>query len=320
MRNKFMDWFGLTAPILQAPIWGNDTLELAAEVGRGGGMGSLAMTSDERHDGRARVAALNRHGTPYFLNFVLRFGTERLHWYRDCGVKTITLSWGIDPEAIAALKSAGISVGVQVGSAGGAVHAIAVGADFIIAQGMEAGGHVQSSTPLKVLLRDVLDVAGNTPVVAAGGISTASDIASAIKAGAQAVMMGTRFVASAEASAHPAYKAALVAARSEDTVYTNCFDGGWPYAMHRVLRNSTLNAWEDAGCPASPIRPGEGEEIMRSAATTLVRYHNDPPSEDQDGDPLAACLYAGTGVDAIVSVLPAREIVETLWAGASASL
>ena len=320
MRNKFMDWFGLTAPILQAPIWGSDTLELAAEVGRGGGMGSLAMTSDERHEGRARVAALNRHGTPYFLNFVLRFGTERLHWYGDCGVKTVTLSFGIDPGAIAALKSAGIRVGVQVGSAGGAVQAIAAGADFLIAQGMEAGGHVQSSIPLQALLRDVLAVAGNTPVAAAGGISTAADIAGTIKAGAQAVMMGTRFVASVEASAHPAYKAALVAARSEDTVYTNCFDGGWPYAMHRVLRNSTLNAWEDAGCPASPIRPGEGDEILRSATSSIARYHFAQPSEDQDGDPLAGCLYAGMSVDGIASVSPAAEIVSSLWAEARALL
>ncbi len=320
MRNRFMDWFGLSAPILQAPIGGSDTPDLAAEVGRGGGMGSLAMTWDERQHGRARVAALNQHGTPYFLNFVLRFGTESLHWYRDCGVKTVTLSWGFDSAAIAALKSSGIQVGVQVGSAGGAAQAIAAGADFIIAQGIEAGGHVQSSIPLRTLLSDVLGVAGNTPVVAAGGISTAADIASAIKAGAQAVMMGTRFVASAEASAHPAYKAALVAARSEDTVYTNCFDGGWPYAMHRVLRNSTLNAWEDAGCPASPSRPGEGEETMRSETGTLVRYHCAQPPKDQDGDPMAACLYAGMGVDAIVSVLPAREIVETLWAEARAHL
>ena len=130
-------------------------------------------------------------------------------------------------------------------------------------------------------------------------------------------MMGTRFVASAEASAHPAYKAALVAARSEDTVYTNCFDGGWPYAMHRVLRSSTFNAWEDAGCPASPARPGEGDEIMRSAAAALVRYNSAQPSDIQHGDTMAACLYAGMGVGGIVSVMPARDIVETLWTEAS---
>lgn len=320
MRNKFMDWFGLTAPILQAPIAGSDTVELAAEVGRGGGMGSLAMTWDERSDGLARVAALSRYGTPYFLNFVLCFGADRLQWYESSGVKAVTLSWGIDPLAIAALRSSGIRVGVQVGSSGGAAQAIAAGADFIIAQGIEAGGHVQSSTPLRTLLRDVLAVAGNTPVVAAGGISSATDIAGAIKAGAQAVMMGTRFVASDEASAHAVYKAALVAARSEDTVYTNCFDGGWSFAMHRVLRNSTLNAWEDAGCPAAPNRPGEGEIIMQSAIAALLRYNFDQPSKDLDGDASAGCLYAGTGVDAITSIMPAREIVTTLWADARVHL
>ena len=320
MRNIFMDWFGLTAPILQAPISGSDTPALAAEVGRAGGIGSLAMTWDERGPGRARVAALNAHGTPYFLNFVLRFGTDSLSWYLDSGAKAVTLSWGIDRDAIATLKSKGIRVGVQIGSAGGAAKAIAAGADFIIAQGNEAGGHVQSSTPLDFLLPQVIAACGTTPVVAAGGISTGQAMAKAIRSGAQAVMIGTRFVASTESSAHLDYKQALVAAQAQDTVYTNCFDIGWPYAMHRVLRNATINDWEDAGCPAAPGRPGEDETIMRSAAKGLLRYHNDPPTDDLEGDALAGCLYAGTGVGAIHSVLPARAIVETLWAEAKALL
>ncbi len=311
-----MDWFGLTAPILQAPIGGNDTPRLAAEVARGGGMGSLAMTWDERDVGLARVAALNREGTPYFLNFVLRFGSESLRWYADCGAPAVTLSWGIDAEAIVFLRGKGMRAGVQVGSASGAVRAIAAGADFIVAQGNEAGGHVQSTTRLRRLLPEVLAAAGEVPVVATGGIASPVDIAWAIAAGAQAVMMGTRFVASTESTAHPLYKQALIAANPEDTVYTNCFDVGWPFAMHRVLRNSTLDAWEAAGCPAAPARPGEGDIVMRPPAGGLVRYHNDQPKEESEGDILAGCLYAGTGVGAIASVLPARQIVETLWAEA----
>jgi NAD(P)H-dependent flavin oxidoreductase YrpB (nitropropane dioxygenase family) len=320
MHNTFMDWFGLTAPIVQAPIAGNDTPRLAAEVARGGGLGSLALTWDEREAGLARVAELNREGTPYFLNFVLHFGIESLRWYADCGAPAITLSWGIDAGAIAFLRGKGMRVGVQVGSANGAAKAIAAGADFIIAQGNEAGGHVQSTTPLRRLLPDVLKVSGDVPVVATGGVSSAPDIAWAIATGAQAVMMGTRFVASTESNAHPLYKQALIAAAPDDTVYTNCFDVGWPFAMHRVLRNSTLDAWEAAGCPAAPARPGEGDIVLRSSSGNLVRYHNDQPKEESQGDILAGCLYAGTSVGAVTSVLPARQIVETLWAEAKALL
>ena len=316
MRNKFMDWFGLTAPIVQAPIGGFDTPRLAAEVGRGGGLGSLAMTWDERDQGLARVADLNREGTPYFLNFVLRFGTGSLRWYAGCGAPAATLSWGIDAEAIAFLQGKGMRVGVQVGCASGAAQAIAAGADFVIAQGIEAGGHVQSTTPLATLLIEVLAVSGDVPVVAAGGIASPAEIARAIAAGAQAVMMGTRFVASSESTAHPLYKEALAAAKPEDTVHTNCFDIGWPFAMHRVLRNSTLEAWEAAGCPAAPARPGEGDIVLRSPSGSLVRYHNDQPKDESEGDILAGCLYSGTGVGAITSVLPARQIVETFWAEA----
>lgn len=316
MRNRFMDWFGLSAPILQAPIGGASNVALAAAVARGGGMGSLAMTWTERDPGLAMVAELNATGIPFFLNFVLRFGIARLGWYLDAGIPAITQSWGIDADSIARFKSRGTRVGVHVGAAAGARSAIAAGADFIVVQGVEAGGHVQSSTPLDRLLGETLAIAGQVPVIAVGGISTAADIARVIKAGAQGVMMGTRFVASEESLAHDAYKQALVAAKAEDTVYTNCFDIGWPYAMHRVIRNSTFTIWEAAGSPAAPNRPGEGDIVMRQGQQSLVRYCDTSPARGAEGDLLAACLYAGTSVEGIASVQPAADIVTALWSEA----
>ena len=313
MTTPFMDWFGLTAPILQAPIGSAATVALATAVGRGGGMGSLAITWTERDEGLAKAKALKATGLPFFLNFVLRFGTERIGWYLDSGIPAVTLSWGIDQPSIAALKNKGIRVGVQVGSAAGAQAAIAAGADFIIAQGVEAGGHVQSSTALSTLLAETLQVAGSVPVIAAGGIAGAVDIATALKAGAQAVMMGTRFVASTESDVHSAYKAALVAAGPEDQVYSNCFDLGWPYAMHGVLRNSTFRAWEVAGCPAAPHRPGENEIVFRAAGQEYPRYSDSPPPSDAIGDVTEACFYAGRGLAHIASIKPATRIVTDLW-------
>jgi Nitronate monooxygenase len=216
MRTAFMEMFGLSAPILQAPIGGCGTVELVAAVGRAGGLGSLAMTWTGRDEGMAKLAQLKTANVPFFFNFVLRFGTEKLPWYYDSSLPAVTLSWGIDAAIMAAFKRHGTRVGVQIASVEGALGALDAGADFIIVQGMEAGGHVQSSTPLARLLTEIIPLAGSVPVVAAGGISTAPDIARVIKAGAQAVMLGTRFVASAESAAHELYKKALVAAKPED--------------------------------------------------------------------------------------------------------
>jgi nitronate monooxygenase len=320
MRTGFMDMLGLSAPVLQAPMASIANVALATAVGRAGGIGSLAMTWTERDEGVALVAQMKTAHVPFFFNFVLRFGAEKLPWYYSSGLPAVTLSWGIDQEAIARFKAGGTLVGVQVGSAAGARTALQNGADFIIAQGVEAGGHVQSSTPLRQLLHEILLASGATPVIAAGGIASAADIVDAMKAGAQGVMMGTRFVASTESGAHDDYKQALVAAQTDDHVNTNCFDLGWPYAMHGVLRNTTFRSWEAAGCPAAPNRPGEDEIVYSNGTETFPRYSDSPPGVGAKGDVLAACLYAGKGVAAINSILPAGEIVSTLWAQAQKSL
>lgn len=320
MRNRFMDWFGLSAPILQAPIGSASNVALATQVGRGGGMGSIAMTWTSRDDGLAMAARLAAAEVPFFFNFVLRFGKEAPKAYAGAGLPAITLSWGVDADVIAVLRSSGTRVGVQVGSAAGAGAAMAAGADFIIVQGIEAGGHVQSSTPLMRLLPEVLALAGSTPVIAAGGLSTAAGIARVMRMGAQGAMMGTRFVASAESLAHDQYKRAIVEASAEDTVYTNCFDIGWPYAMSRVLRNSTFDMWEAAGNPQAPDRPGEGDITFRNGGEAIVRYCDTSPAVGAVGDLLSGCLYAGTSVDGITSVRPAADIVSSLWAEAQALL
>src|SRR5262249_4902020 len=153
----------------------------------------------------------------------------------------------------------GATVGVQVGTARAAQLAIEEGCDFVICQGLEAGGHVQSSTPLGELLAAVVNVAGEIPVVAAGGLADAADVRRVLNASAEAVMLGTRFVATHESRAHPDYKQALIESDGSNTVMTGCFDGGWPYAQHRVLRNRTLQHWEDGGCAPSGKRAGEGD-------------------------------------------------------------
>jgi nitronate monooxygenase len=122
--------------------------------------------------------------------------------------------------------------------------------DFVVVQGREAGGHLVGEAPLMSLLPAVVDAAGSVPVVAAGGIADGRGLAAALTLGACGVWMGTRFVASAESGNHPDYKAKITEAKFSDLVETTLFDGGWPESPHRVIRNSTLTRWEQAGRPA----------------------------------------------------------------------
>ena len=305
---------GIEVPVLQAPIGGAATVELAAEVARAGGMGSQAITWSTPEETRLSVSALRqRAGKRFFVNQVLHFPAKGLDAALEAGAPAVTFSWGLDPTLIAMAKARGALVGVQTGHPGGAKAAIEAGADFIIAQGNEAGGHVQSTRPLARLLPEIIAAAGGASVIAAGGISTSAHIRSALDLGAAAVMLGTRFVATKESGAHSAYKQALVSAKAADTAYTNCFDIDWPYAMMRVLRNSTFEAWEAAGCPKAPHRPGEGDAVAMHPSGPVFRYSGTPPASDATGDPLAACLYAGMGVDGIEDVPGAYDLVRRLW-------
>ncbi|HLV81983.1 MAG TPA: nitronate monooxygenase, partial [Chthonomonadaceae bacterium] len=168
---------------------------------------------------------------------------------------------------------------------------------------------------LEELLPDVVAAAEGRPVFAAGGIAEGTGIARALSLGAAAAMLGTRFVATQESRAHPAYKRRLVEASGGDTALTVCFDGGWPYAAHRVLRNPTLERWEAHGCPPPGRRPGEGEIVATSASgEPILRYEDTAPRAGMTGQVLDMALYAGTGCGAITDLPTAAELIERLYA------
>ncbi|MFN0115657.1 MAG: NAD(P)H-dependent flavin oxidoreductase [Paracoccaceae bacterium] len=313
---------GQRIPLVQAPIGSAATPALAAAVARAGGMGGMALTWSDAAATGAAIRAIREAagGGPFFANFVLHFPCEGFDAALDAGVPVVTLSWGLNAGMVARAHRAGAKVGIQVASAQGARRAREAGADFLIAQGIEAGGHVQSTTPLATLLPAVLAEAGGLPVIAAGGIASGAAIARVIAAGAAGATMGTRFLATTEAAAHDDYKSALVAAGADDTAFTNCFDVGWPFAMHRVLRNDTFEAWEAAGCPQPPSRPGEGETVFRGGGDDFPRYSDTPPMPGATGSLMSACLYAGAGVGDIRSVEPAEGLTTRLWAEARADL
>lgn len=315
--NRLIKQLGLQYPILQAPIGSMAGVELAAAVSNAGGLGSLALTWTGPDAAASLVENLRAQTPhPFFVNFVLSFPPAALEATLQAGAPLVTFSWGNPGKLIDSVHRANALAGVQVGTVQRARAAQAAGADFIICQGVEAGGHVQSTTPLAQLLSDVIRACGDLPVVAAGGLGDGEDIARALDAGAEAVMLGTRFVATVESRAHPLYKQALVEAKRESATLTQCFDGGWPYAAHRALRNSTLQEWEDAGCPPVGSRPGEGARIaVSSSGNTIVRYDDTPAADDMEGN-IAACVqYAGLGCEKIHGIPPVAELIPELWSG-----
>ena len=277
-------------------------------------MGSMALTWTEPELAADQVRQVRAETpNPFFVNFALAFPPLALESALEAGVPIVTFSWGDPQPFLATVRAAGAKVGIQVTSVAGARRALDQGADFLICQGNEAGGHVQSSTPLLDLLPRVVEEAENVPIIAAGGIATGTGIARVLALGAKGAMLGTRFLATRESRAHPEYKRLLAEATGE-TALTVCFDGGWPYSPQRVLRNSTLQAWEASGCPPVGSRPREGEKVATTAeGEVILRYEGTAPKTGYTGAIEAMCLYAGTGCGDISDIPRAEELVERLW-------
>ena len=307
---------GLRHPIVQAPIGGCAGPELVGAVATAGGLGLLACTWSSPAEILADVAAARTCGSgPIGGNLVLRFPIDdQLDALLAARPDVVSFSWG-DPGAdrVARCHDAGARVAVQVGTATAVPGLIAAGVDIVIAQGVEAGGHVQSTQPLERLLANVIEAAAGAPVIATGGLVTVADVQQVRQLGAAGAMLGTRFVATAESRAHPDYKAALVRAKAADAVTTLAFDGEWPFGPHRVLRNPTLDAWEAAGCPLPGSRPGEADVVLRCAdGSTRLRYDDAPPLVGDEGAIAESCLYAGLGVGEIADLPNAAAVVAAL--------
>ncbi|MFC5396800.1 NAD(P)H-dependent flavin oxidoreductase [Bosea vestrisii] len=303
-------------PVVQAPIGGVAGPSLASAVANAGGLGSMALTWRDAPGVRAALREVRATSTGAInANFVLDFPVDaQLDAALEEGVEVVSFFWGDARSHITRVKRAGACVIVVVGSVDEARRAVESEADVIVAQGAEAGGHVRGDTPLAELLPWVIMAADGRPVLAAGGIVSSEDAERVKQVGAAGVWVGTRFVASAEANAHPSYKAAVVAAGRDATILSELFDGGWPNAKMRTLVNSTVRVWEDAGRPQPGGRPGEGEIIGISGGRPLPRYDSDAPTSQTSGEVEAMALYAGTGAERIRDILGAGAIVSALAA------
>jgi NAD(P)H-dependent flavin oxidoreductase YrpB (nitropropane dioxygenase family) len=222
---------------------------------------------------------------------------------------------------VEAIHAAGALHLHTVGSAEEARHAAAAGVDVILAQGWEAGGRVRGHVAALPLVPAVVDAVAPVPVIAAGGVWDGRGLAAVLALGADAAWVGMRFLLAAEAGVHDDWRRRIRAARDTSAVHTTAFDGGWPDAPHRVLRNSTLDAWERAGRPTAPARPGEGDVIARAPdGTTIKRYDATPPVSRITGEVEALALHAGQSAALVEDLQPAAMIVDRFVHDAAAAL
>jgi nitronate monooxygenase len=283
------------------PLWGADIQALRQQV----------------RETRALTAK------PFAVNLNLDFPQEeRLDACLQEGVPVISFFWREPSALVARAKSAGAVVLHTVSTAAEARRAVECGVDVVVAQGWEAGGHVRGKVATMPLIPAVVDAVGPIPVIAAGGIADGRGLAAALALGASGAWIGTRFLASNEVAAHPHYRDRVLQATEDDTVYLDeLFDIGWPKAPHRVLRNSTVAAWEAAGRPATGQRPGEGDVVATSKSRgPIVRYRPTTPAADAEGDIDAMALYAGQSAALVHKMQPAAEIVREIDSEARAIL
>ncbi len=306
MTNRFCALVGCSLPLQQAGMTRVATPALAAAVSEAGGLGMLAFSHHQPDAATAEIDdVLSRTNRPVGATLLALFATPALIEAVAESLPVIEVFWGW-PES--AFVPPGRLVGWQVATVDEAKAAVDVGCHYVVAQGREAGGHVRGTTPLAELLPAVR-AAVDIPLLAAGGIGTRADVARALDLGADAVRVGTRFVAADESAAHPQYVAMLAEASAADTVITEAFSLGWPDAPHRVLASCVEAVMAPGADPVGSMRLADGTD------RTLPRFNTSPPTAGTSGQIGAMALYAGTSVDAVRGRMPAADIVAELTAG-----
>ncbi len=288
---------------------------LAAAVSEAGALGTLGLGRPgvTVHSAGQALDWIEAHtSNPFGANFVLapHVGLDReVVKLAARRARVIEFFYNMpDSGLVRLVHDQGALAAWQVGSLAEAVTANEAGCDFIVAQGIEAGGHVRGKIGVFELLAQVLPEV-DVPVLAAGGFGTGQSIAAALEAGADGVRLGTRFLAAREADAHPEYVAALIAARTEDSVYTTKFSVGWGAPVRALA--SCLEAAESAHEEVIGERSG-----LDGTRLPVRRFQPIAVDRSVVGNIPAMSLYAGTGVGAIARLQSVAKIVEELAEGA----
>jgi NAD(P)H-dependent flavin oxidoreductase YrpB (nitropropane dioxygenase family) len=320
-----LERIGVEKPVVQAGMGGGlSRHELAAAVSEAGGLGTIAVNGAGAIR-RELAAARALTGRPLAVNVLLPLA--RRDWFAAAAEADVVVTFWGRPRR----RTGGVWLH-QCGSVDEARRARAAGADGVIVQGVEAGGHVRGTTPaLELLERVGQALPPEYPVLLAGGIAARDDVRAALEAGAGGAVAGTRFLLSEESRAHPAYKQRLL--ESRQTILTELFGAGWP-APHRVVPNAATERWlspqDGRGrlerpplanralnrllAPGARYLPSSLQARMIGAQRPGSRLLS-PAGPTDDGPATlvdAGALYAGETVARIDAVRPAADLVAEL--------
>lgn len=309
IKTRLTELLGIEHPIMLAPMDIVSDGRLAATVSAAGGFGMIGGGyGDRAWLTRELAAARDARVGVGFITWSLAKQPDLLDLALEVRPPAVMLSFGDVAPFAKPIKRAGALMVCQIQSVAQAVEAVEHGADIIVAQGGEAGGHGISRGTF-ALVPAVCDAVGSVPVVAAGGVADGRSLAAALMLGADGVLAGTRFYATQEAAAIMSAKERIVAAKGDETVRSIIFDiareNVWPAPYTgRVLKNAFSETWR-----------GREAELMQRP-DEVCRYGEARAAGDFD----TAAIIAGEAVDMVSDVPSAGEVVERMAREASALL
>jgi enoyl-[acyl-carrier protein] reductase II len=314
LRTPFCELFGIEAPVLQAAIWPATSPELVAAVGEAGGLGSIGAvfgSADQVSGQIERVRSLTRR--PFVVNHVVTLLDEDAFAATlEARPAAVSFALGDPGPLVDRAHAAGVTVIHQVHTVAQAREAAASGVDVVIAQGSEAGGQgMVAGVGAMALVPQVVDAVTPIPVLAAGGVADGRGLAAALVLGAAGANVGTRFLASDEASADAGWKQGIVAAESEDAVRFETWSAILPVAaggydvVPRVLRTGFVAEWS-----ARPDEARRRADVLRAQVMASVR----------EGRPHELTPFTGQTAGLVGDVRPAGEIVRAMVVDAGEAL
>ena len=312
IRTALREAFDLQHPIALAPMASVSGGRLAAVVSNAGGLGLVGGGYGDPNWLREELSlARNEAERPWGVGLITWHAThETVELALSYEPHAFMLSFGDPAPYVPTIKEVGCQLICQVQDVEGALVAEAAGADFIVAQGTEAGGHGTERASTLPLVPAVIDAVSATPVLAAGGIADGRGLAAAMMLGAQGVLIGTRFYASIEALGHEQAKERIVAAKGNETKRTRIFDVvrglEWPEDYTgRALRNLFLERWDGREEELAAALDAEGPTFREAV---------------QKGDTDIAMIWCGEAADLISDVPTAAELVRRISTEAEACL
>ncbi|MGH7764220.1 MAG: NAD(P)H-dependent flavin oxidoreductase [Candidatus Dormibacteraceae bacterium] len=303
IKTAFNELLGIKHPVAQAGMAGDTSPELVAAICNAGGLGILGVGATEGSEIPVLARAIrDRTNRPFGLNLLLHGADEdQINAVLEARPSVLSTAWPRDDQDLTAIfgraHEHGIKVMHMVPTVPDATQAAAAGADMIVAQGTDGGGHI-GLVGTVVIVPMVVSAVAPVPVLAAGGIADGRGLAAMLAFGAAGVLIGTRFLATVEAPAHEAVKQLIVRSDGTDTVVTDLADimlgVEWPGAVERLARNRVVERWLGR---ANDLRRRRHEvvPVMREAR--------------RKGDIEEAVIYYGQSAGLIHEIVPAGQVV-----------